>query len=355
MFEKMGVTLGDSGRFEIFIIGYPCSNVPTYENIHFLPLTAFPRISFGRLLAPLTVIRILYQVNPQILIVNTHELLIVAVLNRIFFGAKIIYDIRENYYRNILYADSFPVLLRPLLAGWVRLKEKVTAPLFHHFFLAEKGYQKEMSFFRNRGTLIENKAKVPVGLLRTPQRGKIRLLFSGTLAESTGVFQAIGLAKKLHTLNETVQLTLIGYCAKAETLRKIKDEIKGSDFIQLLGGNRLVPHREVMQAIYTSDFGIVCYPPSRHTENAIPTKLYEYLACRLPILLQHHRPWVELGSRYKACIAIDVPTADPHALLQQMNSPFYTSSPELAEKASTGVNWESEAEKLLAVLKNIIA
>src|SRR5258706_5242592 len=261
MFEKIGVTLGDSGRFEIFIIGYPCSNVPTYENIHFLPLTAFPRISFGRLLAPLKLIRILYQVNPQILIVNTHELLIVAVLNRILFGTKIVYDIRENYYRNILYAESFPVLLRPLLAGWVRLKEIVTSPLFHYFFLAENGYQKEMRFFRNRATLIENKAIVPAGLVRTQPEGKIRLLFSGTLAESTGVFQAISLAEKLHALNDSVELTLIGYCAKSETLRRIREKIRGSAFIQLHGGNLLVPHPEVIQAIYNSDFGIVCYPP----------------------------------------------------------------------------------------------
>ena len=366
MFEKMGVTLGDSGQYEIFIIGYPSIVVPAYANIHFLPLTAFPRISFGRLLAPLKILRILYQVNPQILIVNTHELLIVAVLNRILFGAKIIYDVRENYYRNILYAESFPVLLRPLLAGWVRLKEKVASPLFHHFFLAENGYQKEMSFFRNRSTLIENKAKVPPGLVRTHEPGKIRLLFSGTLAESTGVFQAIGLAKKLHALNDAIQLTLIGYCAKSETLKRIHDEIKGSAFIHLHGGNRLVPHPEVIEAIYASDFGIVCYPPSRHTENAIPTKLYEYLACRLPILLQHHRPWVELGSRYQACIAIDVPSADPGALLQQIQSPFYTTPPAdlSAEAASAkaeavsaevGVTWESEAEKLLAALENIIA
>jgi len=194
--------------------------------------------------------------------------------------------------------------------------------------------------------------------LRIPQQNKIRLLFSGTLAESTGVFQAIGLAKKLHILNQTVQLTLIGYCAKAETLRKIHEEIKGSDFIHLYGGDRLVPHPDVVGAIYASDFGIVCYPPSRHTENAIPTKLYEYLACRLPIILQHHVPWVELASRFQACLAIDFPTVDPFALLQQMQSTFYTRSPAVVPSESrldqTGVTWESEAEKLLAALENII-
>ena len=358
MFEKMGVTLGDSGQYDIFIIGYPSKSTPAYANIHFLPLTAFSRISPGRLLAPFKVLRILHQVNPQILIVNTHELLIVAVLNRILFGARIIYDVRENYYRNILYAGSFPFLLRPFLAAWVRLKEKVTSPLFHHFFLAENGYQKEMSFFQNRATVIENKATETKGLSRARMPGKIRLLFTGTLAESTGVFQAIDLAKKLHSLSDSIHLTLIGYCAKVETLRKIHQEIKESAFIQLHGGNYLVPHPEVIKAIYTSDFGMICYPPSRHTENSIPTKLYEYLAGRLPILLQNHPPWVELASRYQACIPIDFSTIDPQALLQQMQLPFYGSSPEEVSRLpqeKAGLTWESEGEKLLSALEKIIA
>jgi len=358
MFEKMGVTLSDSGQYEIFIIGYPSKSTPAYTNVHFLPLTAFSRISPGRLLAPFKVLRIIHQVNPQILIVNTHELLIVAILNRILFGARIIYDVRENYYRNILYAGSFPLLLRPFLAAWVRLKEKVTSPLFHHFFLAENGYQKEMSFFRNRATVIENKATESKGLSRARMPGKIRLLFSGTLAESTGVFQAIDLAKKLHSLNYSIHLILVGYCAKAETLRKIHQEIKESAFIQLHGGSFLVPHPEVIKAIYASDFGMICYPPSRHTENAIPTKLYEYLAGRLPIILQNHGPWVELASRYQACIAIDFPTIDPQALLQQMLLPFYGSSPGEVSRLpqeKAGVTWESEGEKLLSALDKIIA
>jgi glycosyltransferase involved in cell wall biosynthesis len=215
-----------------------------------------------------------------------------------------------------------------------------------------------MSFFRNRVTVIENKATESKGLSRARMPGKIRLLFSGTLAESTGVFQAIDLAKKLHSLNYSIHLTLVGYCAKAETLRKIHQEIKESAFIQLHGGNYLVPHPEVIKAIYASDFGMICYPPSRHTENAIPTKLYEYLAGRLPIILQNHGPWVELASRYQACIAIDFPTIDPQALLQQMLLPFYGSSPGEVSRLpqeKAGVTWESEGEKLLSVLDKIIA
>src|SRR5258708_5275249 len=147
MFEKMGLTLSASGKYEIFIVGQPSSIAPSHPDIHFVPFKRFARISLRRVLAVVKIQRILHQVQPEILIVNTHELLIVAVLNRILFGVRIVYDIRENYFWNILYSDAFPLLLRPFIAGWVRLKEIITSPAIKTYFLAEKGYSKEMQFF----------------------------------------------------------------------------------------------------------------------------------------------------------------------------------------------------------------
>ena len=96
MLEKFGISLSDSGNYDVVIIGYPSTLKPAYPNIKFIPLKSFKRISVSRLLAPLKVLLKTYQVKHDILIVNSHELLIVALLNRIFFGSKIIYDIQEN-------------------------------------------------------------------------------------------------------------------------------------------------------------------------------------------------------------------------------------------------------------------
>ncbi len=346
MFEKMAMTLADSRKYEVFIVGYPSKLVPAYPDIHFLTLKPFSRISMGRLLASIKIQKILYKVKPDILVVNTHELLIVAVLNRILFGVNVIYDIRENYYRNILYSEAFPLFLRPFLAGWVRLKEKLTAPLIHRFFLAESGYKKEMSFFGLRSIIIENKVKVPLDFIRSPEPGRVRLLFSGTLAESTGVFHAINLAKRLHELDGSIRLTIIGFCAQSGVLQRIRVELTELDYIHLIGGNQLVPHYEILQVIAHSDFGLICYPPSPHTENAIPTKLYEYLAYRLPILLQRHSVWEELCAPYHACIPIDFASAPADELLLKMRSLFYTHPPE-------GIAWNTEGEKLLTALSTI--
>ena len=350
MLEKIGGTLSNVNDYEIFVIGYPSNGTPkAHQIITQLPLKSFERISLGRLLAPWLVMKLIYKVKPELLIVNTHELLIVSILNRIFFGTRIIYDIRENYWRNIVHTKAFHAPFRPLLAAWVRLKEKLTAPFFHGFFLAEKAYEKELSFLRNRQVILENKMVVPTGFQRSVSHGKIGLLFSGTLAESTGIFQAIDLAKKLHQVDSKIELKIIGYCALPSTLSEIKKEISGLPFIALVGGDRLVPHPEILEAIASSDFGIICYPPSYHIENRIPTKLYEYLSCRLPIILQKQESWVEICKPYQAALTVDFRNIQPTELLDMMTSTkFYSLDP-------VNVTWSSEEPRLLKKVRDILA
>ncbi|MEQ1586541.1 MAG: glycosyltransferase [Cyclobacteriaceae bacterium] len=350
MFEKIGVSLSKVSDYEIFVIGYPTQGAyKNHQSVTQLPLKSFKRISLGRVYASWQIMKIIYKVKPELLVVNTHELLIVGILNRIFFGTRIIYDIRENYWRNILHTKAFPVPFRPFLAALVRLKEKLTAPFFLGFFLAEKTYEKELDFLGNRYVVLENKMAVPDGFKRSIQGEKIRLLFSGTLAESTGVFEAIILAKKLHQVDSKIELVIIGFCALPSTLTEIQKEIAGMPFITLIGGDRLVPHNQILDAIATSDFGIICYPPSHHIENRIPTKLYEYLACRLPIILPNQEPWVEIYKPCQAALEVDFLNIQPTELLDLMASTsFYSSDP-------VNVTWASEEPRLHKKVSDILA
>jgi len=345
MFEKIGKSLSGNPNHEIFIFGFPSKQLPVSNNIVFNPHPYFVRLSLTRMFIPLIILKKIRQVKPQVIIVNTHELLMVAVLYRIFFGAKIIYDVQENYWRNILWTDAFPTLLKYLIASWVRCKEVVLSRFFHLFFLAEKGFEKEMKFFRNKSIVLENKSLLPKGFMRTKSNGRIKLLFSGTISESTGVFEAIQLASLLHHHDKSVSLSIIGYCAQSLTLQRVKEAIADKPFISLTGGAHLVPHQEILDHISNSDFGIIYYPASPHTENKIPTKLYEYLSAQLPVLIQNHQPWVAICNPCKAAIAINFhEPIDGAGLLQNMKqTDFYTVPP-------TDVFWSSEEKKLRSVM-----
>ncbi len=349
MFEKMAKSLSSNPDYEIFIIGYPSQKEPRHHSIQFISHPNFNRLSLRRLLTPLFILRKGYKVKPDVFIVNTHELLIVAVAFRILFGCRIIYDVQENYWRNILWTDTFPSLVRPLLACWVRGKEILLSGFFHLFILAEKGFEKEMKFFGNKFIVVENKSLLPKGFKRTKSGETINLLFSGTISESTGVFEAIRLATGLYQEDRSVRLLIIGYCARLSTLKKLEDAILDKSFISVIGGDHLVSHEEIISHIARSDFGFVYYPTSPHTENKIPTKLYEYLSAALPVLIQDYWPWVELCAPYPAAIPIDFNSpVDAASLINKMRQiRFYTAPP-------TGVFWASEETLLLTAVDNVL-
>ncbi len=342
MFEKLGATLAEYA--EVHIIGYASRVVSNHPSIFFHSLQPFNRLSIGRILASWKIFKKVMKIKPDTLIITTHELLVIGVLSKIILSCTLLYDVQENYARNIFYTNAFPKILRPLIAAYVRSKEWIAAPFVNHFLVAERGYEKELKFIRNKKTSIENKVKRMEIVAQKKNDGNIHLLFTGTLAETTGVFKAIELAEQLHKVNSAVRLTIMGYCSQQTTLEKIRKSIHEKNFIQLVGGDYLIPHSEILTAIQSAHFGIIAYAENRSIVNSIPTKLYEYLGYQLPILMVDYKPWNEITKRYSASIPFNIAQLNPEETLHQMkNKSFYVLSPQ-------DVFWESEAEKLLKIV-----
>jgi glycosyltransferase involved in cell wall biosynthesis len=343
MLEKLGATLVLEG-FEVFIIGYPSDGVVIVPGISVLPLPRFNRTSFKRFLIPWTIVKKINQVKPEIIIINTPELLLVTILNKIFFGRKIVYDILENYYRTIRYTPTYPGIFRWLLATLVRLTEVVFSPFIDRFLLAEKGYASELKFAR-QSVILENKLpKKTVEKFKLNRLPYHNLLFSGTLAPTTGIFEAIKLSKELHTINPNYTLTIIGYAALPEVLIKIRKEIADAPFIKLMGGDKLVPHEHILHEISKAGTGIIIYPPNPGTESSIPTKLYEYLALKLPVIISHNEASARLVKQSKAGIVLQTGSHAGILNEQLANSSF-------TFECGEDIFWEEEAKKLVEALK----
>jgi hypothetical protein len=230
----------------------------------------------------------------------------------------------------------------------VRLKEMMLSVFINHFLLAERAYEKEIPFGKHKRTVIENKVSRPGEIVRHNHKGN-SLVFSGTLAETTGVFTAIELALKLHDIDPLVTLTIIGYCPRQETLYKIINTIEPYAFIKLIGGDRLVSHEDILACISKSDFGIIAYPPNVSTASSIPTKLYEYLGYRLPVLLINYKPWVEYCARYNAAVVFESRITDAASVYASMKTKkFYTTLPE-------DVYWDSEEVKLRGIVSRLVS
>lgn len=352
MLDKFGLSMAESNTYDVNIIGFDSKNIKRTGNITFHPLKAFPRLSVTRLLMPIKVFKFYIKVKPSILIANTHELLIVSCLYKILFGGKFIYDIRENYVKNIRNTEVFPRLLRPLLSAWVRIKEWGSKPFVNHYILAERIYESQLPFLSKHITIIENKyASKPRDTSANDNNDPnfINLVFTGTLGESNGVFDAIEVTKKLHSKNNTIRLKIVGYCALKSDLIRLKEVIKDVDYIDLNGGDHLVPHAEIVEAIQNADFGFVLKKPNKGmNEEKLLTRLFEYTANKLPILLLNNPAWVTLCDTYNAAIVFNPQDFDTVHVLNQMSTQKFYTRGDISESL-----WASESPKLLDLLKHI--
>jgi glycogen synthase len=355
MYGKLGLSLCKLPNTQVHIAGFTApapAALPINMQLH--PIFSFKRLSLGRLTAQQKFWKLLQTIKPDLLIVCTHELLLPAWLYARNYKCSLIYDIRENYSLNLTAQDAYNPILKRVLAAGVRNIEKPTASTIDHFFLAEQSYAQELTFISNRYTILENKYKPAANysLPATPVRlnsERIKLLYSGTIAGIYGVFEAIQLAEQLHQLNPQVTLTIIGYCAHTPTLQKLQQTIADKPYITLTGGEQLVPHPEILQAIATHDVGLLPYQPNPSTFRCIPTKLYEYMGYGLPILMQQNPSWSNLLKKADAGLTIDFNNYSSTNLLQTLyQSDFYKTG------IPTDIFWESEEEKFLQVVGEIL-
>ncbi|WP_420386368.1 glycosyltransferase [Roseivirga sp.] len=349
MYEKFGLSMAETNKYDINIIGFDSKNVRSSQGISFYPHGPFTRTSMARIFQPWRIFRKLVKLKPEVIIVNTHELLIVTFWYKILFGGKFIYDIRENYAKNIRETNVFPALLRWPLATWVRLKEWLSRPLIDHYILAERIYERQLPFLSSSRTIIENKyAPQPEEstAYRDPDPSHIDLLYTGTISESNGIFDAIDITKSLHLIDSKVKLRIVGYCALKKDLMRLHKEIESHDFIELNGGDHLVPHREIVEAIQKADFGFVLKKPNNGTnDEKILTRLFEYTANQLPILLLNNPTWIEFCAQYQAAIEVDPQDFDAQTLLEKMKTTdFYT------QGNTNDSLWYSEKTRLLDLM-----
>ncbi|MFC5270043.1 glycosyltransferase [Adhaeribacter terreus] len=350
MFEKFGQSLAKVPGAEVHLIGQSSSQKSEKSsNIFFHRLPNFKRLSFKRISAQWKIYKIIHKLKPEVIIITTAELLPLMAICKILFKAEIYYDVQENYFKNITSQPTYPALLRPMLAYPLRLLEKLSTRFISHYFLAERSYATEMTFLAGKHTVLENKFKpnkhfeswktFPV----TVNPVELHLLYSGTISEVYGMWEAIALADRLFVLNNKTKLTIIGFCPQETTYRKIRKNIAEKPYINLIGGNKLVPHPEIIKAINHASVGLLPYRDNPSTRDCMPTKLFEYLANCLPVLIPENPLWEAMVQQSKAGFSVNFTEPDALNILNRLTSgSFYPGG------QPKHVFWQEEERKLLS-------
>ncbi|MCK5278953.1 MAG: glycosyltransferase [Cyclobacteriaceae bacterium] len=348
-FEKIARSLSNTNKYDINIIGFSTINIPSCPNITFHPVFNFKRTSINRLRVPIIVYKKLLKLKPELIIVTTPELLIVSLLYKILFGAKIIYDIQENYYRNMVYTSSYPALLKYPIALSVRTIELVSSLFIDKFILAEKVYLGQMKYLSSKAEIIENRALIPdfVKNMEPSKNKNLVFVYSGTIAEHYGIFDAIDFIINLKAAIGHINFIIIGYAAKNKIYKRLQRVTEHLDYIKIIGGDRLVPHDQVLMELQRADFCLLPYQINKSTEGCIPTKLFECLAMEKPVIISSNPAWNSIVLKNNAGIIHDF-KEESHTFQHKLYAKYY------GNHMSSHYIWENSSDKLLATVQRVL-
>ncbi|RAK69977.1 glycosyltransferase [Hymenobacter edaphi] len=360
MYEKFGRTLAGGG-YGVIVAGRASQRPPASIGIEQFPLFGGTRLSLARLRAQWRFWQLLYREKPALVVAHAPELLPLTLLWHRFTGKPFLYDVRENYALNIRTQQVYRGLLRRVLAAGVTWMERQAARRAAAVLLAERSYADELPWLPPRRTVVlENKYAPPPGAATSPappampQAGQpLRLLFSGTISALTGVFDAIAFAEQLRTAWPQLTLTIIGYCQQPAELARLQQLAAAhADWLHLRGGAEPVPHAAIVAEIGRHHLGLLPYREHPSSWRCLPTKLYEYLAAGLPVLIPPNPLWAAEVQHYAAGLVVDFrqPLPQPAALMAQLRSAhFYPQGPVAAAR------WDSEAPRLLTAVRQALA
>ena len=353
MYKKFAKSLAGTGKYTVHVVGFRAQAPPVDASVSFYPLFDFARLHRRRLLANYFFYRTLRKIVPDLLILTTPELFPAAWWYRRKRRVCLVYDMVENYGRNIRYNRGVAsVLIAPLVRA-LTFVERRLRNASSLLLSAEKGYVSELNLAPSSVLVIENKVLTPLPRPagKAPRPAPLSVIYTGTVSEVYGIHQALALMQSLTEQTACLTFTVLGHVPQASLHRQLQAYARQHPWLVLRTHDRPVPHDDIIALIQDADFGIVSHQPVPSIAHCFPTRIWEYMAYRLPFLLQDHPYWTEYCRPWECAISLDF-NRPPRieALRQAMTTgSFYPRG------VPDTIYWETEAQKLIGALDTLTA
>ncbi|MBI0397758.1 glycosyltransferase family protein [Cyclobacterium marinum] len=351
MLYKLGFSIRETNKYDLNIIGFSSKKTPKVENIRLIEIFSGPRTNLSRIFVHFKFLRQLIKIRPAVVIVTTFELLPIATLAKPFLSYKLIYDVQENYGKNITYNQTMPAFLRVVAKSLVRLSERLGKTAIDHYIFAEQCYATEMPSI-NSYTVIENKAAISSPFkpsFRLPNPISPHFIICGTITPVYGVIPAIEWFLKLKEALPNAKLTLVGHCPLTSFYQELTNIYGLEEGIHLELSDHPLPIGHIRNKVLEADILMLPYLLLPSIKDKIPTKLYEGIALQKVILMSQNPLWKTIVDKYPAGICIDfLATEEVSSVWKSLlNLDYYQLQPD------ENLFWEAEKRKFQQLLINI--
>jgi glycosyltransferase involved in cell wall biosynthesis len=272
-------------------------------------------------------------------------------------GRAVIYDIHEDYPRDMVSKYYLPVWLRPPLGKTVEMLENFAARHFSALIIATPHIYRRYQHVNARTAVVQNfplldELASDVSTVPWAQR-KAAVAYIGNITTVRCIREMIS-AVALLPEDPAAELHLAG-AYSPENLRDQVAKLPGWKRVRELG---YLDRRGVKQSLGRVQAGLVLFYPEPNYVNAYSNKMFEYMAAGIPVIASNFPLWREIV--HKSACGILVDPLDPRAIAGAIE--YVLNNPKEAEAmgrrgrlaVQVRYNWENEERKLLALYEEVL-
>jgi glycosyltransferase involved in cell wall biosynthesis len=309
IYDKIANSLLAIHHLEIQILG--ADNFVTAETnttIKLWPVFTIKRGFFNRLYNSGVFGLYLLKLKPDTIILCSPDLLWPAVVYKLIFGKRLIFDIQENFGLNFIYQSEYRKL------NWINLQQLVELyfswffPFVDRFWLAEKVYEDQLLISNHKLKIFENKVPekwiVPDKQKEKNKKG-LCFLFSGLITEESGIQKAIDFFKAFQGQFPDARLMIAGFIPNQNLRKKIQSYKNKNRGIEVLESNDWVSSQHILEKFAQSDVLILSYKETEANKGKVPTKYFEARFMGKPVLCQRNGNFSKLVLESESGFEVD--------------------------------------------------
>ena len=353
VFHKECKSLARSGKHVVLIVPHQRDEVVDSVEVKGIP------ISGGRLVRMTRIVWSLYREalrqNGDVYHFHDPELIPLGLLLSAR-GKTVVYDIHEDAPADILHKDYIPRRLRRPLTWFVRKLEDAACRRFSGLIAATPTIARRFHSVNPNTVVVHNFPMLdeiaPTGALPWSERLPV-VAYIGSISERRGIREILKALALLPSANPT-QMMLAGPFSPEE-LRTELMRLPGWACVKYL---RVLDRPSVASLLSRVRLGLLVLRPEPNFCNAMPIKLFEYMAAGIPVIASDFPLWRQIIGEAGCGLLVD--PRDPQAIARAME---YLLSHD-AEAEAMGrrgrqaarelYNWNSEERVLLKFYSELL-
>ena len=293
---------------------------------------------------------IIVRTKPNVVHFHDPEMLLVGWILR-FFGYKVIYDMHEDFPKQILGKEYIQKNLRDIISKLASLIENVTLIFYSGITSATTSIHNNNLKYKNTLFLPNYPILGELGNGYFTSEIKNQVCFIGGITAKRGVLEVI---QSLEILSEyNIRLQLAGKFSTVELYEKAKS-LNGWKFVDYY--NEV--NRETVAKIMSECIaGIVTFLPAPNHINSQPNKMYEYMSAGLPVICSNFELWESTVLENECGLCVN--PYNPNEIANAIK--YLLLNKDVRNKMSTNAkniiqnnfNWDAHFKNLISFYKKI--